>query len=98
MAATSVEAVAKDASFHPIRDYLTNLEWDGTKRIENFAADYLGAEAKPYHAAVSRCLFIAGVARVMRPGCKADYVPIFEGIQDKGKSTANRTTVLAMVL
>jgi predicted P-loop ATPase len=24
----------------------------------------------------------------MRPGCKADYVPIFEGVQDKGKSTA----------
>jgi predicted P-loop ATPase len=88
VAATAIEAVAKDASFHPVKDYLTKLEWDGTKRIENFAAGYLGAEAKPYHAAVSRCLFIAGVARILRPGCKADYVPIFEGVQDKGKSTA----------
>jgi predicted P-loop ATPase len=88
VAATAVEAVAKDAAFHPIQDYLTGLEWDGTKRIESFAASYLGAEAKPYHDAVSRCLFIAGVARILRPGCKADYVPIFEGVQDKGKSTA----------
>ena len=37
---------------------------------------------------MSRCLFIAAVARIMRPGCKADYVPILEGAQDKGKSTA----------
>ena len=27
------------------------------------------------NCAVSRCLFVAAVARVMRPGCKADYVP-----------------------
>jgi MarR-like DNA-binding transcriptional regulator SgrR of sgrS sRNA len=44
VAATAVEAVAKDAAFHPIQDYLTGLEWDGTKRIESFAASYLGAE------------------------------------------------------
>jgi predicted P-loop ATPase len=88
IAAEAVETVAKDAAFHPIKDYLRDLAWDGRKRIETFASNYLGAEAKPYHNAVSRCLFIAGVARIMRPGCKADYVPIFEGVQDKGKSTA----------
>src|SRR5262249_12742777 len=57
-------------------------------RMAQFAATYLGAEGTPYHQAVSRCMFIAAVARVMRPGCKADYVPILEGAQDKGKSTA----------
>ena len=88
VAATAVEAVAKDAAFHPIKDYLNGLKWDGCKRIADFASNYLGAEAKPYHQAVSRCLFIAGVARIMWPGCKADYVPILEGVQDKGKSTA----------
>jgi len=88
VAATAAETVAKDHSFHPIRDYLESLEWDGKERIANFASDCLGAEASPYHSAVSRCLFVAGVARIMRPGCKADYVPILEGAQDKGKSTA----------
>jgi predicted P-loop ATPase len=88
VAATAAETVAKDHSFHPIRGYLEGLVWDGVERITNFAARYLGAEDTPYHGTVSRCLFIAAVARIMRPGCKADYVPILEGAQDKGKSTA----------
>jgi hypothetical protein len=88
VAAIAAETVAKDHCFHPIKGYLERLVWDGVERIASFAAFYLGAEATPYHSAVSRCLFIAAVARIMRPGCKADYVPILEGAQDKGKSTA----------
>jgi len=88
VAATAAETVAKDHSFHPIKSYLESLVWDGVERIPNFAARYLSAEDTPYYRAVSRCLFIAAVARIMRPGCKADYVPILEGAQDKGKSTA----------
>jgi predicted P-loop ATPase len=88
VAAVAAETVAKDRSFHPVKGYLESLTWDGVERIANFAARYLGAEDKPYHSAVSRCLFIAATARIMRPGCKADYVPILEGAQGKGKSTA----------
>ena len=88
IATSAVETVAKDATFHPVRDYLAGLQWDRTERIARFATNYLGAEATPYHEAISRCMFIAAVARVMRPGCKADNVPILEGAQDKGKSTA----------
>jgi predicted P-loop ATPase len=91
VAADVVEAAAKDNSFHPVRDYLNGLEWDGTKRIESFASCYLGAADTPYHRAVSRSMFIAAVARVMRPGCKVDCVPILEGPQGKGKSTAIQT-------
>src|SRR6516165_10953905 len=91
VAATAVEAVAKDASFHPVRDYLTGLTWDGTARIAGFAATYLGAEATSYHSEVSRCMFIAAVARIMRPGCKHDHMPILEAPQGKGKSKAIAT-------
>jgi hypothetical protein len=88
VAATAVATVAKEASFHPVRDYLSGLQWDGRRRVEKLASAYLGAKDTPYHAAVSRSMFIAAVARIMRPGVKADYVPILEGAQDKGKSTA----------
>jgi len=88
VAASAVETVAKDATFHPVRDYLNALQWDRIERIARFATIYLGAEATPYHEAISRCMFIAPVARIMWRGCKADNVPILEGAQDKGKSTA----------
>jgi predicted P-loop ATPase len=87
-AATAAETAAKDASFHPIKQYLTGLKWDGNKRVESFATTYLGADASPYHRAVSQSMLVAGVARVMRPGCKVDSVPILEGPQGKGKSSA----------
>jgi predicted P-loop ATPase len=88
VAAAASETVAKDSVFHPVRDHLNGLPWDGQKRCALFAANYLGAENTAYHEAVSRCMFVAAVARIMRPGCKADYMAILEGAQDKGKSTA----------
>jgi predicted P-loop ATPase len=90
VAAQAAEAVAKDTTFHPVRDYLHELEWDGTKRLAQFAETYLGADPKSsdYHRSVSRILFIAAVARIMQPGCKHDHIPILEGAQGRGKSTA----------
>jgi hypothetical protein len=67
VAANAVETVAKDASFHPVRNYLRQLTWDGTHRVASFAEKYLGAEPTDYHRNVSRCMFIAAVARIMRP-------------------------------
>ena len=32
--------VAKDHGFHPIKEYLESLVWDGVERIANFAACY----------------------------------------------------------
>ena len=90
-AGRAAETVAREAAFHPIRDYLGGLRWDGTKRVEQFAETYLGATATTYHRAVSRSLLISAVARVFDPGCKADHVPVLEGPQGKFKSTACRT-------
>ena len=88
VAAAAATAVAKDNSFHPVRDYLVKLEWDGVERVEQFASKYLGAEDTPYHRLVSKCTLIGAVARITEPGCKADHVLILEGPQGIGKSTS----------
>ena len=73
--------------FHPVRDYIRGLKWDGEKRAETLWIDYLGAKDTSYVRTVTRKHLIAAVARVFRPGCKFDNVVILTGPQGIGKST-----------
>src|SRR5690606_7703220 len=61
-------------SYHPVREFLDGLEWDGKPRLDTLFVDYLGAEDTPYVRAVTRKAFAAAVARIYKPGCKFDYV------------------------
>lgn len=70
-----------------VKDYLMGLVWDGVPRLDTVLSDYLGAHDNDYTRAVARKSFTAAVARVMQPGCKYDYVPVFVGPQGIGKST-----------
>lgn len=70
-----------------VQDYLKNLTWDGTKRIDTLLTEYLGAEDNAYTRAVIRKSLVAAVARAMEPGVKWDYMPILAGPQGIGKST-----------
>ena len=88
--AAAVRLVAAEHSFHPIRDYLACLDHDGGERVAGFAANMLGAEPTPYHEAVSKSLLVSAVARILEPGCKHDCMPVLEGRQGAGKSTALR--------
>lgn len=72
--------------YHPIRDYLNSLKWDGIKRVETFFSDFLGVEDNEYSRFATRKFFTAAVARVMEPGCKWDYMPMLVGGQGLGKS------------
>lgn len=84
----ALAAVSHERAFHPVRDYLEGLpEWDGLPRLEELLIDYLGAEDSAYTRAVTKKTFTAAVARVMRPGCKFDYMLVLVGRQGIGKST-----------
>lgn len=72
--------------FHPVRDYLDSLTWDGVNRVERLLADYFGAEATDYVKLVTRKTFVAAVKRIYEPGCKFDYVLTLVGPQGKKKS------------
>lgn len=83
---------AQNRRFHPVRDYLNSLEWDGVNRLDYWISDALCAVGDPrYLAAVGRKFMIGAVARVMHPGCKMDNVLILEGTQGLKKSTAIKT-------
>ncbi|HCL3291055.1 toprim domain-containing protein [Pseudomonas aeruginosa] len=87
-----VSVVANDNRYHPVREYLEGLSWDGQPRLRTWLKDRLGGVplvAPPgYVEAVGVRYLISAVARVMVPGAKADCVLILEGLQGKGKSTA----------
>lgn len=83
----AVAACASDQAYHPVRDYLNALTWDGTERLDALFIDYLGAEDSAYTRAITRKAFTAAVARVMSPGCKYDTMLVLVGTQGRHKST-----------
>lgn len=90
IAAQAAEAVAHERTYHPVREYLDGLAWDGVPRLNTWLADHFGAEHNPYTRTIGPCMLIAAVARIYDPGCKVDNVPIIEGPQGIRKSSALR--------
>ena len=79
---------ARELSFHPVRDYLCSLRWDGNKRLGGWLNAYLGADNTEYTKAIGTMFMIAMVARIFEPGCQCDYMLVLEGRQGTLKSTA----------
>lgn len=69
--------------FHPVREYLDSLEWDGVNRLEECLP---GVVPDDYTRMVARKSLVAAVARVFDPGCKWDHIPVLQGKQSIGKT------------
>ncbi|MGC4075435.1 MAG: VapE family protein [Rubrivivax sp.] len=85
-----VSMAANRARFHPVRDYLEALAWDGVPRLRRWLSDCLGAADSKYHAEVGRWFLLGMVNRILAPGCQMDTMLVLEGAQGKQKSTALR--------
>lgn len=82
----ALQEVTQDNKFHPVRDYLQGVKWDGECRVDELFITYLGAEDTPYVRAATRKWLCGAVARVMRPGIKFDTAIVLYGSQGLGKS------------
>lgn len=78
--------VANENAYHPVREYLDGLVWDGTERLDTLLVRYMGAEDTPYTRAVTRKWMTAAVKRMYQPGCKFDAMLVLVGAQGIGKS------------
>jgi hypothetical protein len=89
---TVIVDTARLNKFHPVRDYLDALHWDGINRIDKWLTTYGGVEDNEYSRAVGALFLIAAVRRVRQPGCKFDEMVILEQEQQgTDKSTALAT-------
>jgi len=86
----AIEAVARGRPFHPIQDWLQQLQWDGVPRLDRVLPVYFQSPDGPYERAIGPRWFIALVARAMEPGCQSDCTLILEGAQGIGKTSAFR--------
>jgi predicted P-loop ATPase len=82
--------ISQQHRFHPVREYMRGLIWDGVSRVDTLFVDYFGAEDSPYTRAVTRKWLCAGVARVFTPGIKYDHAIVLESAEGIGKSSLAR--------
>lgn len=87
----ALDVVGHHNAFNPVRDYLRSLKWDGKQRLPSFLSVYFGAEQTPFSSEAGKLWLISAIARIMQPGCQADYMLILEGKQGIGKSTGLKT-------
>ena len=85
--AAAIGIVANENGYHPIRDYLNGLSWDGTERIRTCLHHFLGADSDQYTYEALRLFLLGAIHRAFHPGCKFEVMLCLVGGQGAGKST-----------
>lgn len=84
---------AEMTKFHPIKQYLESLTWDGKPRLSRMLSVLAGAAPEDDDGLsdlLGRKWMIQAVARIYEPGCQADAMLVLEGEQGVGKSSLFR--------
>ena len=83
----AVDIAAHRNRFHPVRDKLNSLKWDGTERIRDCLHHFLGADADDYTYEIFKLFLLGAISRAFVPGIKFDCMLCLVGGQGAGKST-----------
>ena len=83
----AVHLLAYRHPYHPVRDELNSLSWDGEKRIRKALHHFLGCEESDYAEVLLRTFMLGAICRVFHPGTKFDCMLCIVGVQGAGKSS-----------
>ena len=83
----AIRITANENRYHPVRDYLEKLRWDGTQRIRYALHHFLGTDTDGYTYEGLRLFMLGAINRVYSPGCKFENMLCLVGGQGAGKST-----------
>lgn len=84
---SAIKIVANENRYHPVRDYLNSLQWDGTERIRYALHHFLGADTDEYTYEALKLFLMGAIRRIFRPGSKFEVMLCLVGGQGAGKST-----------
>lgn len=87
--------ILRRREYHPVRELIEGLTWDGKSRIYTLFSKYLKCEDTDYTREVSRLFFAGGIHRVYNPGCQFDNMVVLIGTtQGEGKTSFLRWLVM----
>lgn len=82
-----IDIVANEHRYHPLREILMSLKWDGIPRVENALTRFLGVEKTELTTEALKLFMFGAVARLFEPGIKFETTICLVGDQGAGKST-----------
>ena len=86
-----IKMIAARFPIHPVREYLSALQWDGVPRVRDLIGKYFEvSDPDPVYQRISEAWLVGSIARILSPGCKLDTVCILAGKQGIGKSRGLR--------
>ncbi len=77
----AIGIVANENGYHPVRDYLNGLSWDGQERIRYCLRHFLGADTDQYTYEALRLFLLGAIHRAFCPGCKFEVMLCLVGGQ-----------------
>ena len=83
----AIDIVANNNRYHPVREILKTLEWDGVPRVENALTHFLGVEKTELTTTALKLFMFGAAARMFEPGIKFETSLCLVGDQGAGKST-----------
>lgn len=86
----AIQIIANENRYHPIRDLLNDLVWDGTSRLEDMLPHFFGVEKTELTTESIKLFMLGAVCRIFDPGCKFETSICLVGDQGAGKSTLFR--------